>query len=99
VVLLDKRLSDDLKREGLARDVVRFVQVARKEAGLELEDRIVLSLQTEADELRAAIDACGDYIAGETLATEMPSDPLDAPAGASEVRIAGHSLGIQLRKA
>jgi isoleucyl-tRNA synthetase len=99
VVLMDKRLTEELKQEGSARDVVRFVQVARKEAGLELEDRIVLSLRTESGELKAAIGAGKDYIAAETLATEIIDVPLDGPAGTSEVKIAGQRLRIELRKA
>ncbi len=99
VVLLDKRLSEELKLEGLARDVVRFVQVARKEANLELEDRIVLSLQTESEQLNAAIKACGDYIAGETLAVEITEAPPVNAAIQSEVKIGGGKLRIELHKA
>ena len=98
VVLMDKRLTEQLKQEGLARDVVRFVQVTRKEAGLELEDRIVLSLLTESESLKAAIEACKDYITNETLATEVMDQPVDNPAGANEVKIAGDKLRIEVLK-
>ncbi|HUU83578.1 MAG TPA: isoleucine--tRNA ligase [Phycisphaerae bacterium] len=98
VVLLDRRITEELKQEGVARDIVRFVQVTRKEAGLELEDRIVLSLRTESDLLRAAIARCGDYIAAETLATEVRDSDVDNPAGAKDARIAGSTLNITLRR-
>ncbi len=99
VVLMDKRLTAELEQEGLARDVVRFVQVARKDAGLELEDRILLSLRTDSDKLRAGIAACKDYIAAETLASEIVDTPQEDPAGVSEVVIAGQSLRIAVRRA
>ncbi|MCP4251504.1 MAG: isoleucine--tRNA ligase [bacterium] len=99
VVLLDKRLTEALKQEGMARDVVRHVQVARKEAKLELEDRIMLSLTTDSADLRAAITACADYIAAETLATEITDQPIEDPTGQSDVKIAGQPLHIELRKA
>jgi isoleucyl-tRNA synthetase len=99
VVLLDKRITEELRLEGIARDVVRFVQVARKEAGLELEDRIVLSLQTGSDLLRSAITRCTEYMAAETLATRITDAAIDNPTGTAEVKIAGQSLRIELRKA
>ena len=99
VVLLDKHVTRELKREGIARDIVRFVQVARKDAGLELEDRILLSLRTDSDLLREAVQACGDYIAAETLATEITNAAVTNPAGSSDVKITGQPLHIELRRA
>ncbi len=99
VVLLDKRLTEELRQEGLARDVVRFVQVARKEAGLELEDRITLSLQTEGEQLQEAIEVCKDYIAAETLATTIESTPIPNAGGTSEVKVARAALRIEIVKA
>ena len=96
---LRKRLTEALKQEGMSRDVVRHVQVARKEAKLELEDRIVLSLGTESAELQAAVTACNDYIAAETLATKITNQPIESPAGTSDVKIAGQPLHIELHKA
>ena len=94
VVLMDKRLTEELTQEGLARDVVRFVQVARKEAGLELEDRIVLSLQTDSGKLKAAIEACKNYIAAETLATEVTHQAPDNSVGTSAAKIGGKTSRI-----
>ncbi len=67
-VALALELDDELRREGLAREVVRAVQNARKEAGLEVTDRIELGLGGD-DELVAAAREHEDYLAGETLAT------------------------------
>jgi isoleucyl-tRNA synthetase len=80
VVALDTRLDDDLRHEGWARDVVRHVQTLRKDAGLEVTDRIRLWLQVDDAELRAAIERHLDSIAAEALAveTELAAAPADA---------------------
>jgi len=98
VVLLDKRITPELRNEGLARDIVRNVQNLRKDTGLNMEDRIVLSLQTDSEELRSAITACGDYIAAETLATDLTNTGLAAAAGSTDARITGGRLHIELCK-
>jgi isoleucyl-tRNA synthetase len=99
VVGVDTRLSVDLKGEGMAREVVRHVQQARKDAGLEMEDRITLYLQTESQELRQAIDAHRDYIAAETLTVRWSDAPLGDGAHTANVKVDGQALMIQLRKA
>ncbi|HEY8581293.1 MAG TPA: isoleucine--tRNA ligase, partial [Capillimicrobium sp.] len=67
-VALELALDDELRQEGLAREVVRAVQETRKRAGLEVEDRIALTLGGDAD-LLAAAEAFEGYVTGETLAT------------------------------
>ncbi|HEY1689459.1 MAG TPA: isoleucine--tRNA ligase [Solirubrobacteraceae bacterium] len=69
-VALELALDDDLRREGYAREIVHAVQNARKQAGLDVEDRISLDL-SGAPELAAAVTAHRDYIAGETLAVQL----------------------------
>ncbi|HEY1237344.1 MAG TPA: class I tRNA ligase family protein, partial [Solirubrobacterales bacterium] len=69
-VALELDLDDELRREGLAREVVRAVQEARKQAGLEVSDRISLELAGD-DELLEAAREHETYIAGETLATSV----------------------------
>jgi len=73
-VVLDLRVTPALKREGMMREVIRNVQNARKQAGLNVDDRIELSLSTTDDELRKAIEEHGDTIAAETLATSLVFD-------------------------
>ena len=70
VVVLDTDLDEALIREGVARDLVRLVQSARKEAGLDVADRIVLELRDGAD-ARADIADFEAMLAGETLATAI----------------------------
>jgi isoleucyl-tRNA synthetase len=88
-VALDLEIDDALRREGWARDVVRAVQNARKEAGLEVSDRIALGLGGDA-ELLAAAREHADFIASETLAESVA---YDGGAGA-EATIEGRPLRI-----
>ena len=66
-VALDLELTEDLRREGLAREVVNRVQGLRKDSGLALDDRIVLGLEAEGA-LAEAVDIHWELIAGEVLA-------------------------------
>jgi isoleucyl-tRNA synthetase len=69
-VALDLEIDDDLRREGRAREIVHAVQNARKTAGLQVEDRIRLSLNGDPALIDAA-QAHRDYLAGETLAVDV----------------------------
>ncbi len=95
VVGLDVRPTQELEREGLARDVVRLVQQARKDKGLDVSDRIDLRLQPASDEVRAALEAHGDYVAEQTLAYAFEADA-GARAGdhVQSVDLAGSKLVI-----
>jgi isoleucyl-tRNA synthetase len=88
-VALQLELDDELRREGLAREIVHAVQNARKEAGLEITDRIELTLGGD-DELVAAARDHEPYIAGEVLATSVAFDGVDGAAA----RIDGRELRI-----
>jgi isoleucyl-tRNA synthetase len=94
-VALDLKLDDELRREGLAREVVHAVQAARKSAGLNVEDRIALTLAGD-EELLEAARAHERYVAGETLATELSYD--GAGPGAERAEIEGRELLIGLRR-
>jgi isoleucyl-tRNA synthetase len=78
VVVLDVEVTPELEAEGTARDLVRLVQQARREAGLDVSDRIVLSLGVP-ESTRRRIAAHEPMIAAETLATsvvyEAPGEP------------------------
>ena len=75
-VALQLELDDELRREGLAREIVHAVQNARKEAGLEITDRIELSLGGDEELLEAAREH-EPYLAGEVLATSVAYDAAD----------------------
>ncbi len=70
-VALDLTLTDELVRAGLARDVVRRVQEARKQSGLDVSDRIELWWQADGPELAEAIREHAGLIAAEVLATSF----------------------------
>jgi isoleucyl-tRNA synthetase len=93
-VALELELDDELRREGLAREIVHAVQNARKSAGLRVEDRIDLALGDD-DGLLDAARAYEDYIAGETLATSMRYDAADGETATIE----GRPLLISLARA
>jgi isoleucyl-tRNA synthetase len=94
-VALELALDEDLRREGLAREVVHAVQGARKAAGLAVEDRITLVLGGD-DELLGAARVHEEYLVGEVLAVEVSYD------GAQDgelARIEGRELRIAVARA
>jgi isoleucyl-tRNA synthetase len=95
-VALNLELTDELRREGLAREAVHAIQNARKEAGLNVEDRISLALGGDP-ELLDAVRAHEDYVTGETLATSISYDGRH-PAGET-ASIEGRELTIAVERA
>ena len=87
-VILDTELNDDLVAEGYARDVIRAVQDARKDAGLEVSDRIALGLTVAAGDA-AKVERFRDLIVRETLA-----DSLEVTVGTD-----GSDLSVEVAKA
>ncbi len=79
VVTLDLEVTDELTAEGLSRDVVRLVQMARKEAGLHVADRIDLVLELP-DEVAAAVEDRRDYVMEQTLAESLEVSVSAAPS-------------------
>ena len=92
-VEISKHLTSELKREGLMREVIRHVQSARKKAGLQVDDRIMLQLTTDDEQLHQAINEHAEVIATETLATFGQSD-----AYSTTVAIEGAELQITLQR-
>ncbi len=75
VVVLDTTVTPELAAEGLARDVVRAVQQARRAAGLDVADRVTVVLDASA-EVTAAVRAHADFVAREVLATSVDYGPV-----------------------
>jgi len=95
VVILDTRLTPELRREGQARELVHHVQQLRKEAGLDLADRIVLFV--DGDGVEEVLAAHGDYVRRETLAVALERAlPPDVPA--RSVRLDGLEVRVGLRR-
>ncbi len=102
VVVLDTAVTAELAQEGLANDLVRAVQQARRDAGLHVSDRISLTVTGD----QAVFDATvvhRDHLVHETLATQFGSSPtlddLPAGGGATDVTVGdGHPARILVRK-
>ncbi len=98
LVALNTTITPDLRLEGIARDLVRNVQDARKNAGLEISDRISLYLDTTASQedttLNQVVQTWGSYIQDETLATELVQGA--APAAAHTETIDVDTFQIRL---
>ena len=93
---LDLQITEDLLREGIARDLVRHVQNLRKEAGLQVDQRINLWIETADEQIEAAWRAHESYLAGETLADRVLSGPAPPDAASSERRLAGRRVVLAL---
>ena len=70
-VALDVTLTDELKQEGIARDLVNRIQNLRKEMGLEVQDKIRIIVSEENDMVKAAVSSFGEYIQSETQAVTL----------------------------
>ena len=95
-VVYDLTITPELKREGLMREIVRHVQSARKQAGLQIDDRIVLSISSDDSEISQAVDAFADVIKSETLAVELNSVVDESEK--YDVKIEGKLVEISLKK-
>jgi isoleucyl-tRNA synthetase len=97
-VALDLTIDEDLLREGRAREIVHAVQSARKSAGLQVEDRIVLALDGD-EALLGAAEAHREHIARETLAVELAVGGSDGLDHSERAELDGLTLGIFLSRA
>ena len=96
---LELRLDGELRREGLAREVVHAVQNARKAAGLAVEDRIELLLSGDGELLEAAREHEA-YLVGEVLAIAIAYDGTGGQISDGEIaQISGRELRISVTRA
>ncbi len=94
-VALDPEITEELKQEGIVRDLVRYVQNMRKEADLDVTDRIRLLLYGEED-LKTAVTSFEDYLLSETLAVNWEWEKPDA---GHEVECGEENCFVSLEKA
>jgi isoleucyl-tRNA synthetase len=94
-VALELEVDSELRREGLAREIVHAIQNARRDAGLEVTDRITLTLGGN-DELLEAAREHQAYVTGETLATSVS---FEGSEDGAEARIEGLELRIAVERA
>ena len=94
---LDLTITPELKSEGISREIIRHIQSARKQAGLNIDDRIKLSLSTDDKELKQSISEHYQTIKDETLTIELFNDKVFGFV--TEVIIDNINLKISLEKA
>jgi isoleucyl-tRNA synthetase len=94
-VSVDKNITPELQREGMMREVIRGVQNARKQAGLNVDDHIMLHFVTEVQMLKDAIVEHKETIQNETLG--VLKEPGEG-AFYTETTIEGADLAIALQK-
>jgi isoleucyl-tRNA synthetase len=100
LVALNTTLTPDLVREGQARDLVRFVQDARRAAELAISDRIDLTLQPASGlDLGPLLDAFGPYIRAETLAERVTVSPPRQGAFTAAADVDGKPVVIGIQRA
>ena len=95
---LNTQLTPELEREGLMRDVIRLVQNARKNAGLEVSDKIVLGLETSG-EVKAALETHLETVKNEVLAESLAFSEVQEAQHSEREEVEGTAVVISLKKA
>lgn len=93
-VALDPEITEELRKEGVVRDLIRLVQNLRKESGLEVSDRIALYVDA-GPEVNEAVEMFEDYLANETLAEKVYRKSAE---GAEDYEIAGENVRVALER-
>ena len=96
-VAVDPHLTPELVQEGYARDLVRLVNSLRKDAGLDISDRIRLRYVAEGD-VGAALRNFADFIRAETLATELTAGAPDDGDTGQQVTVGDSTVTLALSK-
>jgi len=99
MVALDTEMTEELEMQGLSRELVSRIQALRKESGLDITDRIALSLQG-SEKVLDAVKGNEPYIKAETLATTLvvaAFDPFSLPQGKEE-KVNGEICWLSLEK-
>lgn len=96
-VAIDTAITPELRREGLAREIVRRVQAMRKNAGFNIEDRITTHYAAEG-ELAEVFTTWGDYIKTETLTTELVAGDPPADVHIETHKVAGKTLTVGVQR-
>jgi isoleucyl-tRNA synthetase len=93
-VALDITIDEDLKKEGIARDLVNRIQNIRKDMGLEVQDKIKINIEKNTDLVNAALEANREYICTETQAITL--NILDSVTDGSLLEMDEHKLIIKI---
>jgi isoleucyl-tRNA synthetase len=100
VVQLDTKITPELAREGLLREIIRQVQQARKAAGLQVDDRIALGLVSDNKTVQAVIDddELLKELKHETLTDRFSGTEISNPLYKDTVKVDGHELTLYIKK-
>jgi isoleucyl-tRNA synthetase len=98
LAVLDTTITEELRCEGYAREVVRAVQDLRKQAGYNVDDRIVLYYDSEDSRVRNTFDVNSDYLREETLSTDLRVGRDDVDQSAELELESGCSVWVGVRK-
>lgn len=97
LVFLDTNISDALYQEGIARDIVRLIQQTRKEAGLDITDKIVVAIHIpDQDKIINAIMAWQDYIKEQTLSISITNKLVEDPLFANRCNSDDFEVVLQI---
>ncbi len=102
-IVLDIELTDELIEEGIARELINRIQNLRKSSGLEITDRILVTIE-DRPEIHNAVLHCGEYIASQVLAASLsletkPVAEWQAGSGTTPVEMDGYNVMINIQKA
>jgi isoleucyl-tRNA synthetase len=98
-VELDIQLTPELKAEGVKRELVRFINALRKQAGLTIEDRASVYWQSDSQEVVKAIESYGRDIRLDTLSDHIkPGQAPSRPEAEKEVKVDGENVTLQIIK-
>ena len=97
-VAMDITVTEELRREGVARELVNRIQNIRKESGFDVTDKIRVTIGRH-EALAGAVESFGDYIAAQTLAVSVVMADASAMPGAQEIEIDDLKVGLSVEKA
>jgi isoleucyl-tRNA synthetase len=98
VVVLDTEITDELRDEGLAREIVHRIQNLRKDAGFEINDRITTYVQSD-NEVWRVLRAHEQYVRDETLSLDLVDGAPPATAHSETQSVDGHAVTLGVEKA
>ena len=94
-IVLDITIDENLMKEGLSRELIRTIQVLRKEANFNIEQRICLNIETEDETLKSVVETYKDKIVSEALVSAY--GPIEKPTLTKQVEIGGEAVTISLK--
>ena len=97
-VAMDITVTEELRREGVARELVNRIQNIRKESGFDVTDKIRVTIGRH-EALAGAVESFGDYIVAQTLAVSVAMADASAMPGAQEIEIDDLKVGLSVEKA